>query len=128
MVSFLAGEARTLALGNGAAREMKGSKCKCGFATTSIKTRCPRCGREMKPSEWEEKGRVLSFVGMQVVPEGLDHSYDAALVGIDNEGPKIICWTADRLEVNDEVAVSESKGKYMCSPRPEAKEESSKTD
>jgi len=107
---------------------MKGSKCKCGFTTTSVKTRCPRCGREMKVAEWEEKGKVLSFVELQVIPEGFENPYNTALVEIDNDGPKIICWTTDKLEVEDIVAVTEYKGKYLCSPRPAEGDQPSKSD
>ena len=107
---------------------MKGSKCKCGYATASIITRCPRCGKEMKTSEWEEKGKVLSFVELQVIPLGFESPHNMALVEIDDNGPKIICWTTDTLECDKEVAVNEVNGKYMCSPKPEPKEPPSKPD
>lgn len=113
---------------DGVARPMKGSKCKCGFATTSIRTKCPRCGREMRTSEWQEKGKVLSFVELQVTPQGFDNPCDMALVEIEENGPKIICWTTDKLEDDEEVVVSEFKGKYQCSPKAEFKERTSKPD
>lgn len=107
---------------------MKGSKCKCGFATTSNKIRCPRCGREMKTSEWEDKGKVLSFVGLRVIPEGFNSPYDAALVEIEKDGPKVICWTTDKLKVDDEVVVTELDGKFLCSPMSKTDEQGSKSD
>ena len=107
---------------------MKGSKCKCGFATTSIRTKCPRCGREMKTSEWQEKGKVLSFVELQVTPQGFENPHNMALVEIEEDGPKIICWTADKLNDDEEVVVSESNGRYLCSPKAGFKEQPSKPD
>ena len=101
---------------------MKGSKCKCGYATTSAMTKCPRCGKEMKASEWEEKGKVLSFVELQVIPQGFGSRYNMALVEIEEAGPKIICWTVEELKDDDEVVVSESNGKYLCSPKSKLKE------
>jgi len=107
---------------------MKGSKCRCGFATTSTRTRCPRCGKEMKVSQWEEKGKVLSLVELRAAPQGMNGSFSMALVEIDDEGPKIICWTTDTLKDDDEVVVTESNGKYMCSAAAVPKEQGSKPD
>jgi len=107
---------------------MKGSKCKCGFATTSIRTKCPRCGKEMKAFEWQEKGKVLSFVELQVVPKGFESPHSMALVEIEDDGPKIICWTAETLKDDEEVVVNGSNGKYTCSPRSKPKEQTSKPD
>ena len=107
---------------------MRGSKCKCGFATTTTRTKCPRCGKEMKASAWEEKGKVLSFVELRVAPQGIDGSYNMALVEIEDDGPKIICWTTDTLKGDEEVVITESNGKYICSPTSGPKEQDSKAD
>ncbi|HJX05030.1 MAG TPA: hypothetical protein VJ489_04350 [Thermoplasmata archaeon] len=107
---------------------MKGSKCKCGFATNSVKTRCPRCGKEMKDYEWKNRGKILSFVELQVVPQGFESPYNMALVWIDDDGPKVICWTTDSLKVDEEVVLIEYNGKYLCSPGPEAKNQTSEPD
>jgi len=101
---------------------MKGSKCKCGFATTSIRTTCPRCGREMKTQQWKEIGKVFSFVELQVVPSGLENPHNTALVEIEEDGPKVICWTTDKLAVDDTVSVREYNGKYLCAPVPKTGE------
>jgi uncharacterized OB-fold protein len=102
---------------------MKGMKCKCGFATVSQKAKCPRCGKMMKPSEWPDEGRVLSFTPLQAVPEGLENPYNLVLVAIDEKGPKLACWTSGKLKVNDEVTVTDWEGKYICAPKTELKSE-----
>ncbi|MCU0852750.1 MAG: hypothetical protein MUC90_05810, partial [Thermoplasmata archaeon] len=93
---------------------MKGSKCRCGFATVSSRNVCPRCGRNMKAKEWPDEGYVLSFEKLQVIPEGLGEPYNLALVEID-KGPKLVCWTSKKLEVDDPVKIVEQGGKYFCS-------------
>ncbi len=93
---------------------MKGSKCKCGFATLSVRKICPRCGGRMGPGEWGDEGRVLSFTRLEAIPQGLTDPYNMVLVGIE-KGPKLVCWTSGTLKENDEVAISEVKGKYICS-------------
>lgn len=98
---------------------MRGSKCKCGFATTSKRARCPRCGKEMMPSTWGQKGKVQSFVELRVAPQGIEGSHNMVLVAIEDDGPKIICWTTEILKDNDDVVVSESDGKFLCALAPE---------
>lgn len=94
---------------------MKGSKCKCGFATVSAKRICPRCGKQMKPAEWPDSGRVLSFTRLQVIPEGFTEPLNMALVGV-RKGPKLVCWTSGILKVDDEVTITEKNGKLLCGP------------
>jgi uncharacterized OB-fold protein len=95
---------------------MKGMKCKCGFATISDKRICPRCGKRMKPEEWKDEGKVVSFTRLQAVPEGLQDPYNLALVAVP-KGPKLVCWTSGMLKENDPVTIVEQKGKYLCSLR-----------
>jgi len=95
---------------------LKGSKCRCGFATVSNKRRCSRCGKQMRPSEWPDQGKVLSFSRLQVIPEGFDTPYNLALVEIP-KGPKLACWTSGTLKVDDDVTVTEQHGKYLCNLR-----------
>ena len=97
---------------------MKGSKCRCGYATISKRSICPRCGKKMKPSEWPDEGNVLSFTRLQTVPEGLTDSYNLALVAI-KKGPKLICWTSGTLKIDETVTIVEQKGKLFCSPKGE---------
>jgi len=97
-------------------RALKGSKCKCGFATLSDKRICPRCGKRMRPEEWPDEGKVLSFTRLQAIPEGLEDPYNMALVGIE-KGPKVICWTSGTLKEKDEVRITEVKGRYICVPK-----------
>ena len=97
---------------------MKGSKCRCGYATTSHKSVCPRCGKKMKPSEWPDEGKVLSFTRLQAIPEGSKDPYDLALVAIDN-GPKLICWTSSTLKEDDSVTIVDQKGTMFCDPKVE---------
>ncbi len=95
---------------------MKGSKCRCGFATLSDRRLCPRCERRMKLEEWADEGRVLSFTRLQTVPEGLQEPHDMVLVQVE-KGPKLVCGTTRALKENDEVRITEADGKYMCEPR-----------
>lgn len=101
---------------------MKGMKCKCGFATVADKRKCPRCGKTMTAAEWPDEGKVLSFEELQVIPEGFEAPSNLVLVSIE-KGPKVICWTADRLKVDDDVTISEKGGRLVCSPRTEQKSE-----
>ena len=96
---------------------MKGMKCKCGFASVSEKTRCPRCGRQMRAEEWPDHGKVASFTALQAVPEGFDVPYNLALVEIAEKGPKVVCWTSGRLKEQDEVSVADLNGKLICTPK-----------
>jgi len=82
----------------------------------------------MKTYEWQEKGKVLSFVELQVIPQGFENPYNMALVAIEDEGPKIICWTTGKLKDDEEVVVNEFNGKYLCSPKAGFKEQPSKPD
>jgi uncharacterized OB-fold protein len=82
----------------------------------------------MKASTWKEKGMVLSFVELQATPQGINGTYNMALVAIEDDGPKIICWTNDTLKDDEEVIVTESDGKYTCSSTADPKEQDSKAD
>jgi len=95
---------------------LRGTKCKCGFATLSERRVCPRCGRRMKPQEWPDEGKVLSFIRLQAVPEGFEDPHNMALVGIE-DGPKLVCWTTGNLKEDDEVSISEIKGRHVCAPK-----------
>ena len=79
----------------------------------------------MQAFDWSDKGKVLSFVELQVTPQGLASPYNTALVEIVEDGPKVICWTADTLKVDDEVVISESNGKYLCMPLSQTKNHAS---
>lgn len=94
---------------------MKGTKCKCGFATVSGRKACPKCGRVMEEAEWPDEGRVLSFTRLQAEPEGLKEPHNLVLVGIA-KGPKLVCWTTATLDEDDEVAIADMGGKYFCNP------------
>jgi uncharacterized OB-fold protein len=96
---------------------MKGSKCKCGYSTTSDKATCPRCGKRMEQTEWPDEGTVLSFSKLDVVPEGLSEKFHMALVAVSGKGPKVICWSPEVLSVGNSVAISEDNKKYFCNPK-----------
>jgi uncharacterized OB-fold protein len=72
----------------------------------------------MKPSEWPDEGKVLSFTRLQTIPEGLKDPHNLALVAIEN-GPKLICWTPGTLKENDSVKIVEQKGTMLCGPKGE---------
>jgi uncharacterized OB-fold protein len=94
---------------------VRGYKCKCGFATTAQVVRCPRCGKTTTKATWPDKGRVLSFAELGVRPEGSDEDSDLVMVHIDKDGPKIGCWTIQKLAVGDPVVVLEKdNGRYRC--------------
>lgn len=95
---------------------MKGMRCRCKFATLAGKIWCPRCGKQMKPHEWPDEGKVLSFTHLHAIPEGFTDPYNIALVEIP-EGPKVVCWTSGTLKENDEVTITNVMGKYLCSPK-----------
>jgi uncharacterized OB-fold protein len=93
----------------------KGSKCRCGYMTVAMKVSCPKCGKQMKPADWLDKGMVLSFTYLNAFPEGLLDLHNLALVEIE-DGPKMVCWTSGRLKENDIVVITQDDGKYICSP------------
>ena len=95
---------------------MKGSSCRCGFKMISVRKRCPRCGKLMRPEEWPDEGRVLSHSSLGVVPNGLDKPYDLVLVGID-KGPRLLCWSPVPVKVDDPVKIEVRDGTYFCSPK-----------
>ncbi len=70
----------------------------------------------MKPAEWPDEGKVLSFTRLQAVPEGLSDPYNLALVAVE-DGPKLVCWTSGTLEENDDVQIVEVNGKHLCAPK-----------
>lgn len=70
----------------------------------------------MKPSEWPDEGKVLSFTRLRTIPEGLKDPYNLALVAIE-KGPKLICWTSGTLKENDSVTIVEQKGNMFCGPK-----------
>jgi uncharacterized OB-fold protein len=93
--------------------EMKGQKCRCGFTTVADHPRCPRCGKLMKPGEWPDEGKVLSFTKLHVVPEGFENPCNLALVEL-HKGPKVVCWTSGILNEEDLVTIRERSGRYFC--------------
>jgi len=95
---------------------MKGQKCRCGFATVAEHPRCPRCGKLMKPAEWLDEGKVLSFTRLHVIPEGFEDPHNLVLVGL-HKGPKVVCWTSGILHEEDLVAIQERNGRYFCTSR-----------
>ncbi len=72
----------------------------------------------MKPAEWPDEGKVLTFTRLHAIPAGLKDPYNLALVAIEN-GPKLICWTSGILNENDSVTIVEQKGNMFCSSRPD---------
>ena len=82
----------------------------------------------MKPAEWADEGKVLSFTPLQAVPEGMTEPRDLVLVEIDRKGPKVVCWTQEKLSDNDSVLVIESDGNYSCVPKSQSKGRPSKSD
>ena len=68
----------------------------------------------MKPAEWPDEGKVLSFTRLHAVPEGFEDPYNLALVGV-NKGPKVVCWTSGTLFEEDPVTIMQRNGLYFCS-------------
>lgn len=96
---------------------MRGSKCRCGYVTTSDKVTCPRCGKHMVHCDWPDEGIVVSFSKLDAVPEGLNEKFHMALVAVAGKGPKVICWSPEDMSVGDRVAISEENKKYFCNPK-----------
>lgn len=94
---------------------MKGAKCRCGFASSAVRTRCPRCHKIMRKAEWPNRGKVLSFTTLSVVPNGFDMPMNLVMVAVE-KGPKITGWSKAQLGVGDEVEISEHDGQYLFSP------------
>lgn len=67
----------------------------------------------MKPANWPDEGKVLSFTRLQAIPQRLEDPYNLALVSIP-KGPKIICWTSKTLKEEDAVTVQERDGRFFC--------------
>ena len=95
---------------------MKGSKCRCGFRTTAVRARCPRCGKPLKAVYWPNQGKVASYIKLGVVPEGHDFPMDLLLVDIE-DGPRIVCWTDTLFSVDENVTFVPLEEGYICSPK-----------
>ncbi len=95
---------------------MKGRKCRCGFATLADKARCPRCGKATVEAEWQDSGRVLSSVRLDEAPKGFVGPMDLVMVAVEGDGPKVTCWSSERLAPGDGVALEgHGTGPYTCS-------------
>ncbi len=108
--------------GNAARTEMtdlKGSKCRCGFALNTKSIKCPKCGKNMKPAEWADEGTIISCVKVGFPPEGECGPMNIALVQVTGRGPKVICWTDVCFSTGDAVTISEpTKQRYLCQKAP----------
>ena len=93
---------------------MKGKRCRCGFATLTDKARCPRCGKITRETEWAGLGTVLASVRLDEVPKACEGPMDLALIEVDGKGPKIACWSTDRLKAGERVAVDVGAGICTC--------------
>jgi len=94
---------------------MLGSICTCGFKTISIKESCPRCGRIMTRKEFPDYGKVLSYVKLGVLPEGLQTAMNLAMVEIV-DGPQLPCWTTSQLSIGEYVKVFLEDESFRCEP------------
>lgn len=96
---------------------IKGSECRCGFRTISIRPSCPICGKMMEQKEFPSEGKVLSYTRLQVPPEGFDSPLDIAMIEI-KDGPKLICWTDSELKINQKVEIYSEQKMLRCRPVP----------
>lgn len=97
---------------------LKGRTCSCGFATVADKAACPRCGRATLETEWEDRGRVLSYCALDAAPEGHAAPVGLAIVEVLDKGPKVACWSRDALAAGDEVDIRKgTETTYTCSRR-----------
>ena len=94
---------------------MKGLKCKCGFATTAIRLRCPRCEKHMRVAYWPNQGRVLAFIKLDIIPDGQEFPMDLLMLEV-KDGPKFICWTDTPFSKGDIVTFVQLGSSYICSP------------
>ena len=94
---------------------MRGLKCRCGFATTADRMRCPRCGKHMRTAYWPNRGRVLAFIKLDVIPSGQEFPMDLLMLEV-KDGPKFICWTDTPFSTGDEVTFVQLGNSYICSP------------
>lgn len=92
---------------------IEGFQCKCGFKTIAKTPECPRCGRIMSPHKFFDEGKILSFVQLDIPPEHHDKAMNLVMVEIDN-GPKLICWTKDKLAAEQRVKVFFEDGLPIC--------------
>jgi uncharacterized OB-fold protein len=95
---------------------MKGLKCRCGFATTANRIRCPRCGKQMRVTEWPNVAKVLAFVKLGVIPDGHELPMDLLMLQVE-DGPKLVCWTDTKMSEGEEVNFTQVDRTYICSPR-----------
>lgn len=100
---------------SGGCPRMKGSICRCGFATTATRPRCPRCGKRMKSAYWPNQGTVSAFVRIGVTAEGHEFPTNLLMVQVP-DGPKIACLTDTAFSVGDSVTFVQLDEGYICSP------------
>lgn len=70
--------------------DMDASRCQCGKVSVPPRDRCPLCGRGMERTEVSNKGRLLSYTVVHVVPEGFDAPRSVALVQLGS-GARVLC-------------------------------------
>lgn len=94
---------------------MNGVKCRCGFATTARRLRCPRCGKHMKVTYWPNQGRVLAFIKLDIIPTGQEFPMDLLMLEVE-DGPKFICWTDTPFSIGERVTFVQLGSSFICSP------------
>ncbi|HUV61884.1 MAG TPA: hypothetical protein VMW71_06945 [Thermoplasmata archaeon] len=93
---------------------MRGLKCRCGFATTANRVRCPRCGKHMKVAYWPNQAHVIAYIRLGLTPEGHEFPMDLLMLEV-TDGPKFVCWTDTKLSEGEEVTFVQIENTYICS-------------
>lgn len=66
-------------------------------------------------AEWKDAGTVLSFAKLGAVPDGFKVPMAIVLVEVEDNGPKVTCWSEEEHAVGDRVALTDSGGNsYVC--------------
>lgn len=84
--------------------KLKASKCGCGKVSVPPKVRCPLCGKPMAGTEVANKGRILSYTVVHVVPDGFDAPRAVALVELDS-GARVLAEIEDDHPLDSKVEV-----------------------
>jgi uncharacterized OB-fold protein len=94
---------------------IEGSECECGKKVVPSRNLCPKCGKNMIKTEFEEKGSVLTHTTLYAVPEGFEAPIKLAMIEIEN-GADLICSYEGKEDLNIGAKVKiKKKGKlYIC--------------
>ena len=94
---------------------IEGAKCECGKMLVPFRITCPKCGKEMTKTGFEEKGIVLTHTTLYATPEGFEIPINLAMVELDG-GANLVCGYEgeENLKIGDKVKIKTKDDLFFC--------------